>query len=675
MTFPKLLAFTVLLLLWSCKVPLSQPKQSIPPAPAHFANVLNLNGIPNDYNDRSIFSFSDMGAWFGYSLPDNPQYHGSFSGPFLMTQDNGVWISPCLSQMEVYDPYTGEIFDLQKAKHKYSISLPGRLRQGFELERPRIRVQTELIFATNRTALIHINILPLDDSQSLTLGVSWRGMSLAEGFAFGKGKNGIRLRSSKNKTVGAISFSEKYPVILYASKDQYQISYEQNDISPVKGWQIAMTQSFCFDTNELNQELQKVDEILAEPKRELLRNDKRWTAMLKDVLTEKVDSTHHRLAVKCLQTLVTNWRSPAGFMEHGGLFPSYNYEWFHGFWAWDSWKHAVAVAKFNPELAQNQILAMFDFQNERGMIVDCYYRDTVIEQHNWRNTKPPLAAWAAWEVFEHSHDTQFLRDVYPKLARYHDWWYKDRDHNQNGLCEYGSTDGTLKAAKWESGMDNAVRFDSASIVQNNEFAWSMNQESVDLNAYLYAEKHFLMRICDQIGEDAQRKQYEEKAAKLAATMKEVFFDSESGWYYDVRLDDQSFIKVMGPEGWIPLWAEIATPKQADAMHKVLMDTTKFATYIPFPTLAADHPKFSPQNGYWRGPVWLDQAYFALEGMKKYGYKEDVTQFRGQLFDRLEGLKAGQTPIRENYHPLTGQGLESNHFSWSAAHLLLMLWEE
>ena len=48
-----------------------------------------------------------------------------------------------------------------------------------------------------------------------------------------------------------------------------------------------------------------------------------------------------------------------------------------------------------------------------------------------------------------------------KLKQYHNWWYRDRDHDQDGICEYGSTDGSLIAAMWESGMDNAVRFDDA----------------------------------------------------------------------------------------------------------------------------------------------------------------------------------------------------------------------
>ena len=38
-------------------------------------------------------------------------------------------------------------------------------------------------------------------------------------------------------------------------------------------------------------------------------------------------------------------------------------------------------------------------------------------------------------------------------------------------------------------MDDAVRFDNRNMVQNNNHAWSVNQESVDLNSYLYADKN------------------------------------------------------------------------------------------------------------------------------------------------------------------------------------------
>ena len=135
---------------------------------------------------------------------------------------------------------------------------------------------------------------------------------------------------------------------------------------------------------------------------------------------------------------------------------------------------------------------MFQYQDEMGMVADCVYFDP--KENNWRDTKAPLASWAVLEIYKASSDLEFVKEMYPKLVKYHKWWYQYRDNDQNGLCEYGSTDGTLIAAKWESGMDNAVRFDDTKMLKNNEHGWSMNQESVDLNAYLQAEKEDLSEL-------------------------------------------------------------------------------------------------------------------------------------------------------------------------------------
>src|SRR5689334_3463977 len=90
--------------------------------------------------------------------------------------------------------------------------------------------------------------------------------------------------------------------------------------------------------------------------------------------------------------------------------------------------------------------------------------------------------WAIWAAYAASkvskfpvllktQNVTFLSYMYPLLKTYHLWWYKNRDHNNNQLCEFGSTTGfphlhqftklgTTQTAKWESGMDDAVRFNN-----------------------------------------------------------------------------------------------------------------------------------------------------------------------------------------------------------------------
>ncbi len=371
-------------------------------------------------------------------------------------------------------------------------------------------------------------------------------------------------------------------------------------------------------------------------------------------------------------TLQNNWRSASGELKYGGLFPSYHYYWFHGFWAWDSWKHAYALAEFYPELAKDQVFAMYEFMDDDVFIADCIYRDTLIENHNYRNTKPPLSAWAVWNIYKNDADIDFLEKIYPLLLKQHYWWYKFRDHDQDGICEYGSTDGSLVAAKWESGMDNAVRFDKSTILYNTTDAYSLNQESADLNSYLYKEKLILAEMSGVLGKDDKKDRFLEDASELKESINTQFFDNESGWYYDTSLDGKLFIKNMGCEGWIPLWSGVATAENADHVRNNILDTLKFNKRIPLQTLAADEPGFKPDRGYWRGPVWLDQAYFGITGLRNYGYDGDADMLTKKILTNSDGLLTPGPSIRENYNPITGEGMEAHNFSWSAAHYLLLI---
>ena len=71
-----------------------------------------------------------------------------------------------------------------------------------------------------------------------------------------------------------------------------------------------------------------------------------------------------------------------------------------------------------------------------------------------------------------------------------------------------------------------------------------------------------------------------------------------------------------------------------------------------PTLAANHPKFKPEGGYWRGPIWLDQSYFGINGLEKYGYTNEANQLAHKLIHNADGVLEKGKAIRENY--------QSNH---------------
>jgi putative isomerase len=52
--------------------------------------------------------------------------------------------------------------------------------------------------------------------------------------------------------------------------------------------------------------------------------------------------------------------------------------------------------------------------------------------------------------------------------------------------------------------------------------------------------------------------------------------------------------------------------------------------------------------------------------------EEAYKATYKLIHNAEGVLGKGTSIRENYQPITGEGLESENFSWSAGHYLLLL---
>lgn len=81
------------------------------------------------------------------------------------------------------------------------------------------------------------------------------------------------------------------------------------------------------------------------------------------------ENAYRNIAVKALMTLNSNWRTPAGDIFHGCSFPSY-IGFIGGCWSWDTWQIASGNVYYNPEGAKSEMLSLFDYQAENGMVPD-----------------------------------------------------------------------------------------------------------------------------------------------------------------------------------------------------------------------------------------------------------------------------------------------------------------
>lgn len=602
-----------------------------------FNNILDIAYTP-DTLTRCRGWFTDAGSWMGFTLPQKDHWVNGFCGPFSLDMNRRQWMAQSAVTVG-YADQANVIFTPDSTCY-----FPGELYLSASSEEGKIIQRLNFLDAS--TALLRIHS---DAEKELSLTASQWGKEIQ----VQTDQNTVIARHPSGEIV-ALTFTPDVSVKGTDNNYQAKINGSEHDTY------VAI--SFYTGEKELSAGLQKAQLALSNPQEGLKANKERWEGYLTKILRKDMKPEYDRIAVKAVVTLISNWRTHRSGLLHEGIVPSHAAYYFVGFWAWDTWRFSAALAKFDPELAKDNIRAMFDYQQPDGMIIDCIYTDPA--ENNARDSKPPLVSWAVDEIFTHTNDTAFISEMYPQLMAYYKWWYNKRDHNRNGMCEYGSTDGTLEAAAWESGMDNAIRFDDAKMLKNNgaEDAWSMDQESVDLNAYLALECKLLKKFASILGVTFDGPDYSSQVA-------DYFFDKEKGFFFDRRLKDGSFIQEPGCEAYTPLWTEVATADQVKAMLPLLTDTAKFSTYIPFPTVAADNPKYNPR-GYWRGPIWLDQTYFAIRGLRNYGYNKMADEYTLQVFDRLQGLKEG-APIHENYGTHTGELLKAPHFSWSSSHLLML----
>ncbi|MEG0891105.1 MAG: trehalase family glycosidase [Bacteroidales bacterium] len=629
-----------------------------------FSNLINIKNVPQGQKDRDKFVFADCGSWIGYALPQKEynEYAGAFIGPYMMS--GWGWIATSLAEPII--TLNGEKYDMAR-NIQTTTYYPGKLEQIVKNES--IEFRTQLCYGSAATVYISSSVKNIGN-KDVTISLKWNGGVYEDSAELTMEGNSVTITENREKAKLVANFKTASGVKLVGKDSLCAVEKENVVLKVGENFETLITQTFCYKQEDLDKEIK--ENLNIEAKDVFAKNAERWNGYLSSLFASDSkfmkENKYRNVVAKALITLVSNWRVPAGDILHDGSYPSYNG--FFGMWSWDSWKIASANALFNPQQAKNEMRCLFDYQAENGMIPDFVSRFK--DRNNWRDTKPPLAAWAVKNIYDATGDKEFVAEMFDKLYTYHKWWYSHRDNNGNGVCEYGSTDGSLIAACWESGMDNGVRFDDAIMLKNApDSSWSMNQENICLNSFLYAEKEYLSQMAKMLDKDDIAAQLDKEAQALKEHIQTKMFDKETGFFYDTRIGTGEFIKVMGAECWLPLWAGVATEDQARLVLDKMLDPTKFNSKLPLGTLDISHPSLRATRGYWRGPVWIDQVYFGVTGLRKYGFNKEADMFIKKYIENAQGLLT-DGPIHENYNPLTGETLNCPNFGWSSATTIKML---
>ncbi len=398
----------------------------------------------------------------------------------------------------------------------------------------------------------------------------------------------------------------------------------------------------------------------AEPPADLFeRNRARWDAWFTAAAAQLVAPSPRdlRLAARAVTTLEWNRRAPVRALPAAGVVPSpFAYR---GYWGWDSWKHARALARFDPELGLDQLEAQFSAAGPDGMVADTAMPDAA--RNNLANTKPPMAAWALVALQRAGADPARVAGLRKRCVEQLRWWSRHRRARGELAFRHGGRD--HETATWDTGWDLSVRFEATHLEPHGD--WLLfDLWQPDLHSYLLVEFRALAELTAAEGGDPAP--WRERAEQLERWIRDTLWDAERGFFCDRSVGGAS-TGVRSAAGWLPLWAGAASPEQAAAARAVMLDPAHFASPVPFPALACSEPGFDP-DAYWNGGVWIDHAVLGAAAAGEEG-----APLRERLLDAVDALPAFYECLSpRSGEPCHGARPAVPQFSWSAAAVLELL---
>ena len=320
-----------------------------------------------------------------------------------------------------------------------------------------------------------------------------------------------------------------------------------------------------------------------------------------------------------------------------------------GIWLWDSAFQVLGLAHGGPKarrLGLWQIEVMLSGQHESGKIPREIWRDGPKFVGQYGIQAPGLLTLAAnrlLKVADSDEERAAVRkataDFYPRFVKNHEWYFANPTLTDIGLCIWKG---------WDSGWDTSTRWDKEL------------RGALDLDCFLYVDRVELARMARTLGKKDEAKKWDARAKELRDTIRKFHWSEKVGIYNDV-LADKSISDAITPAIYWPLWAGVATKKQAVKSAEYVSDPKMFGAKWPMPSVAVGDPRFMARS-YWRGPVWINLNWVGIRGLERCGQKAAAAALREKTLDLI-----ARTPVLyEYYDPLSGGGMGSLNYGWTSA---------
>jgi glycogen debranching enzyme len=314
----------------------------------------------------------------------------------------------------------------------------------------------------------------------------------------------------------------------------------------------------------------------------------------------------------------------------GQTFIAAGIPWFATLFGRDSLVAALQLLPFAPEVARDTLRLLAGFQAERtdeyrdaepGKILHEYRsgemaRSGAIPHSPYYGTvdATPLFLVVLGEYVAWTGDLGLFDELRHHVGRALHWIDHSGDRDGDGYVEYHSSS--------EHGLVNQGWKDSGDAIVDAEGRIATPPIAlVEVQAYVYAAKLAVARLCERRGETAAAARLRHEADDLARRFNRDYWIDELDCYALALEARKQPLRVVSSNAGHALWCGIAAPDKAARLAARLMADDMFSGW-GIRTLSAAAGSYNPV-GYHLGTVWPHDNGFIAAGLRRYGFDAEA----------------------------------------------------
>ena len=287
-------------------------------------------------------------------------------------------------------------------------------------------------------------------------------------------------------------------------------------------------------------------------------------------------------------------------------------------------------------------------------------------------SQPPFLTSFIMDVYEtYNLDKKWLADAL-KLAEdeYRTVWMGTQKPNirqvYRGLSRYYDVNHLNDLAETESGWDMTPRFNHR----------CLDYLPIDLNSLLYKYETDFAKAAEILGDPQGAKEWKSAAAVRQKTINELMWSEMKGSFYDYNFVKKSRAGTNSLAAYYPLWAGLATERQADRLVGNLRRYEQRGGLSTTDAIQLGRLMPGAQPTQWAYPNgWAPLHFIVVKGLRRYGYENEAQRVavkwlktnldwftkHGVFLEKYNVVQPDKPPTKGLYPSQTGFGWTNSVF--------------